>query len=155
MTILERINLALEAMLEKAEQIYHFSPENYPARGDRRGIAVVAVLEDPAGYPYKWLTISDNFGEICHRAPKQQNGRNIDNGGSNEGILFGKIAYSRRTGLDSGCDVRDIKEGESFWKGNIFGNDDKDTTFGFSGFTELEDEEVSKVGRETFYGNLG
>jgi len=43
MKILERMNLALEAMLEKAEEIYRNSPENYPARGDRCGVAAVTL----------------------------------------------------------------------------------------------------------------
>jgi hypothetical protein len=160
MTTLERINFVLEAMLRKAELVYLCSTENYPdTRGPRRGIAAVSIQVDSDTHPHRWLTLSDNFGEVCYRDPKQLNGRDIDLGGSNEGVLFGKIAYSRRTMRNSGCDAREVKEGESFWRGNIFEASDpynpKCVTFGFSGFTELDDEEVAKAGRKAYRDSFG
>ena len=135
-------------------EIYQNSPENYKDRA-RRGIVAVSVREDPDNYPNRWITLSDNFGEVCYREPNELNGRNIDLGGSNEAILFGKMAYCRRTWLNSGCDARDVKAGESFWMGAIFESDfltdTNNVIFGFSGFTELDDVKVAKAGREAYF----
>ena len=94
------------------------------------------------------MTLQDNFGEVCYRDPKIMNGRNIDLGGSNEGILFGKVAYCHRVHENSGCDAKDVKEGESYWKGAVWR---EDCVFGFSGFPELDDLEIAKVGEQAYF----
>ena len=140
---------ALEAMLAKAEEIYTTSTANYPnTSGPRRGIAVVSVRRKKTN---RWLTLQDNFGKTCYRAPKILNCRPIDLGGSNEGLVFGKIAYCHRTKKDSGCDAREIKEGESFWQGAIWGS--TEVLFAFSGFSELDDVEVAKAGERAYFEN--
>lgn len=157
MDTIDILGAVLKKMLDTAEEIYKTSDENYPkTRGPRRGIAVVSIkMNVESGSENRWLALSDNFGKKCYREPKQLNGRDIDLGCSNEGIIFGKIAYSRRTHKNSGCSASETLEGESFWRGNMFLDDDPDApkyiTFGFSGFTELDDEKVAKAGREEYH----
>ena len=138
----------LDAMLKKAEEVYKNSEEDYPKTRGKRGFACVKLRYAPN--QNRWIAVEDVFGEKSYRNTRTQNGREIEYGANFEGVVQGKIAYCKRTGENSGTSIRDIKEGESFWKGAIFDGADKMALFGYSGFNELDDIVVGEAGREEY-----
>jgi hypothetical protein len=136
----------LDAMEAAAEEIYNNSRENYPATKGRHGQMAVSIRS--CHKPDQWQTLERTFGESCYREPKNLNGRQVDQGANYAGIMWGKIVFSRRTGHNSGASSVKVKEGESFWKGNIYKDSDRMATFSFSGFSELDDVKVAQAGRQ-------
>jgi len=148
MVELDVLRQVLAAMIEKAGEVYETSAENYAVtRGPRRGLAVVTVQDDTD--PDVWLSLESRFGGLCWGQPKSQNGRDIDLGVSNDGLAHGKIAYCRRTGNNSGADVRDVRGAESYWQGALFSEDHK-ALFAFSGFSETDDVLVAAHGKALY-----
>ncbi len=143
----------LEAMQEKAETLYATAPANYPATRGRQGLFAIALRDSQ--HPSRWWSLEETFGDACYKLPTQQNGRAINRGESNIGVLQSKFAYSKRTGNDSGAPIGEVLEGESFWKGAIFDGPEKRALFGFSGFSELDDVVIAQAGREEYVRQMG
>lgn len=69
----------------------------------------------------------------------------INNGVNFDALVHGKIAFSRRTGKNSGTNYYQVLGHESFWKGAVT-SDDGLCICAFSGFTGNDDVVIAEAG---------
>jgi hypothetical protein len=133
-------NLILNAMEKKARTIFK-EDEAYGETG-KRGMMVVE-MRDPKN-PEQWDSSCRSFG-IVFRDYQYEGEQVISNGTNFDALVRGKIAFTRRTGKDSGTNYYQVLGYESFWKGSIL-SDDGVCICAFAGFKGDDDARIAKAG---------
>jgi hypothetical protein len=133
-------NAILNAMEKQAKYVFEGDPE-YASNG-KRGMMVVE-MKDPAA-PGQWESTSRSFGTVFR--DYTFDGELVINNGTNfDALTHGKIAFSRRKGLNSGTNYYQVLGYESFFKGSIISDDGK-CICAFSGFSQDDDESIAEAG---------
>lgn len=133
-------NAILDAM-EAKTQVCFDREESYKKNGPRG--CMVAQIQDEKN-PLQWDSSQRPFGEIS-AAPGTEDTMIINNGANFEGTVMGKIAYTRRTGKNSGVHYYEVLGNESWWKGAVSSADGK-CICGFSGLMGKDDVEIAEAG---------
>jgi hypothetical protein len=133
-------NAILNAMEKKAKNVLE-SNDEYIKTG-KRGMMVVEI-RDPKN-PDQWDSSCRSFGTVFR--DYQYEGELVINNGTNfDALAHGKVAFCRRTNLNSGTNYYQVLGYESFWKGAII-SDDGNCICAFSGFTGVDDEAIAQAG---------
>ena len=133
-------NAILNAMETMAKSVFESNVE-YERTG-KRGMMVVEI-RDPKN-PDQWDSSCRNFGTVFR--DYQYEGELVINNGTNfDALAHGKVAFCRRTNLNSGTNYYQVLGYESFWKGAII-SDDGNCICAFAGFTGIDDEEIAQAG---------
>jgi hypothetical protein len=134
----------VDAMIKKAEAIYAVNPD-YQKHG-RRGFAVTEIRNDDVGC--QWDSSSRPFGEISLE-PENEGPLIINNGVNFEAAAWGKIAYSRRTGKNSGANYYEVRGSESWWYGALISADGR-CICAFSGLKGHDDVTIAQAGLDEY-----
>jgi len=133
-------NAILNAMEKRAKIVFE-SNSDYVRYG-KRGM-MVAVTRDPSN-ENQWDSSCRNFGTVF-RDYSYEGELVIDNGTNFDALAHGKVAFSRRTGKDSGTNYYQVLGYESFWKGSVV-SADGNCICAFAGFSGEDDQEISQAG---------
>ena len=133
-------NAILNAMEKKARDIFEDNPDYI--KDGKRGMMVVDI-RDP-GNPNQWDSSCRNFGAVF-RDYGYEGELVINNGQNFDALAHGKVAFCRRTSLDSGTNYYQVLGYESFWKGAVLSNDG-DCICAFSGLMGVDDREIAMAG---------
>jgi len=133
-------NAILNAMEKKAKAI--FDDDSGYIRDGKRGMMVVEI-RDPKN-PDQWDSSCRNFGTVF-RDYSYEGELVINNGTNFDALAHGKVAFSRRTGKDSGTNYYQVLGYESFWKGALV-SDDGNCICAFAGFSGMDDQVIAKAG---------
>ena len=133
-------NAILNAMEKKAKAIYDDN-EGYIQVG-KRGMLVVQIRD--AKDSTQWDSSLRSFG-ATFRDYNYEDGLVINNGVSFDALVHGKIAFSRRTNLNSGTNYYQVLGNESWWKGSVT-SEDGECICAFAGFSGQDDEIIAKAG---------
>jgi len=133
-------NAILNAMEKVAQEIFDDNP-NYLKDG-KRGMMVVDI-RDPK-IPDQWDSSCRNFGTVF-RDYQYEGELVISNGTNFDALAHGKVAFCRRTSLNSGTNYYQVLGYESFWKGAVI-SDDKNCICAFSGLMGADDEIIAQAG---------
>ena len=133
-------NAILNAMEKKAKSIFDNSDSYH--KEDKRGMIVVTV-RDPEN-PGQWDSTCRNFG-VVYRDYTFDGELVINNGTNFDSLVHGKVAFSRRKGLNSGTNYYQVLGYESFFKGSII-SDDGDCICAFAGISQEDDEIIAQAG---------
>ena len=133
-------NAILNAMEKKAKAVFEDNDDYF--RAGKRGMLIVDI-KDPKN-PDQWDSSCRNFGSVFRDYGFE--GELVVNNGQNfDALAHGKIAFCRRTGLNSGTNYYQVLGYESFWKGAIT-SDDGNCICSFAGFSGEDDEVIAKAG---------
>jgi len=133
-------NAILNAMEKKARDIFEDDP-GYIKDG-KRGMMVVEI-RDPKN-PNQWDSSCRNFGAVF-RDYGYEGELVINNGTNFDALAHGKVAFCRRTNLNSGTNYYQVLGYESFWKGAVI-SDDGNCICAFSGLMGVDDERIANAG---------
>jgi len=133
-------NAILNAMEKAAQEIFDDNP-NYLKDG-KRGMMVVDT-RDPKN-PDQWDSSCRNFGTVF-RDYQYEAELVISNGTNFDALAHGKVAFCRRTNLNSGTNYYQVLGYESFWKGAVI-SDDNNCICAFSGLMGADDEVIAQAG---------
>ncbi len=128
-------NVILNAMEQKALDLLGANSDY-----TKRGMFVVEIRDEKN--PNQWESTQRVFG-TAFRGPITDPPE--DTGVSNDATAHCKIAYTRRTGKNSGAAYYDIIGREAVWKGCLI-SADKNCICSFSGFTPDDDVLVADAG---------
>jgi hypothetical protein len=131
-------------MVKKAEEIYAATPD-YQS-GGKRGFCDVEIKNDTAAD--QWDASSRPFGRVSSD-PATEGELIINNGGSFETTARGKVAYSRRTGKNSGANYWEVRGAESWWKGALISADGA-CICAFSGLKGYDDVAIAQAGLDVY-----
>jgi hypothetical protein len=134
----------LDAMAKKAEELYDADPGYH--QGGKRGYLTVDIKN--GGHEGQWDSSGRPFGRII-TDPSSEGEIVFNNGESYEATIRGKVAYSRRTGKDSGANYWEVRGAESWWKGAVISKDGK-CICGFSGLHGYDDVKIAEAGIELY-----
>jgi hypothetical protein len=141
-------NSILNAMEKKARTIYNDNAE-YQADG-KRGVMVVQIRDSKN--PEQWDSSLRSFG-VTHRDYGYEDELVINNGTSFDALVHGKIAFSRRTGKNSGTNYYQVLGNESWWRGSVTSADGT-CICAYAGFSGKDDEAIAQAG-VACYESLG
>ena len=127
-------------MEKKAKAI--FDDNGGYIQAGKRGMMVVDV-RDPKNSD-QWDSSCRGFGTVF-RDYGFEGELVINNGQNFDALAHGKVAFCRRTGLNSGTNYYQVLGYESFWKGAII-SDDGNCVCAFAGFSGLDDEVIAQAG---------
>ena len=133
-------NAILNAMEKKANEVFEDNSEYM--RTGKRGMMVVETRD--AKNQDQWDSTCRNFGTVF-RDYQYEDELVISNGTNFDALAHGKVAFCRRTGLNSGTNYYQVLGYESFWKGAII-SDDNNCICAYAGFTGSDDEEIAQAG---------
>ena len=133
-------NAILNAMEKKAKLIFEDNIE-YRKTG-KRGMMIVQIRD--SGNPDQWDSSCRNFGTVF-RDYQYEDELVISNGTNFDALAHGKVAFCRRTGLNSGTNYYQVLGYESFWKGAII-SDDNNCICAYAGFTGIDDAAIAEAG---------
>lgn len=133
-------NAILNAMEKAAKGIFDDNP-NYTKDG-KRGMMVVDI-RDPKNSD-QWDSSCRNFGTVF-RDYQYEGELVISNGTNFDALAHGKVAFCRRTKLNSGTNYYQVLGYESFWKGAVV-SDDGNCICAFSGLMGVDDEIIAHAG---------
>ena len=133
-------NAILNAMEKKAKAIYEDNSEY--TRDGKRGMMVVDI-RDPNNSE-QWDSSCRSFGTVF-RDYSYEGELVINNGTNFDALVHGKVAFSRRTNLNSGTNYYQVLGYESFWKGAII-SDDGNCICAFAGFNASDDHTIAQAG---------
>lgn len=133
-------NAILNAMERKAKSIYD-NDDTYKEDG-KRGMLVVQIRDSKN--TNQWDSTLRSFG-ATFRDYNYEDGLVSNNGISFDALAHGKIAFSRRTNLNSGTNYYQVLGNESWWKGSVT-SEDGDCICAFAGFSGQDDEAIAKAG---------
>lgn len=139
-------NAILDAMYEKAE----FLRTTKYGNREKAGILICDILTDEQ--TGQWDSSMRPYGVLFHQAAKID-GVYEGNGFSFDAVGHAKLAYSRRTGLNSSANFWEVVGTESYWKGAVISSDKKCICV-FSGFEGCDDVEIAKAGIEVYEASL-
>jgi len=108
----------------------------------KRGMMIVAVRDSKN--PDQWDSSCRNFGTVF-RDYTIEDGLVINNGTNFDALAHGKVAFSRRTGMNSGTNYYQVLGYESYWRGAVT-SDDGNCICAFSGLAGHDDEEIARAG---------
>ena len=133
-------NAILNAMEKRTRNIFD-RDSGYQETG-KRGMLVVSI-RDPQN-PDQWDSSCRNFGTVF-RDYTIEDGLVINNGTNFDALAHGKVAFSRRTGMNSGTNYYQVLGYESYWRGSVT-SDDGNCICAFSGFSGIDDEDIAQAG---------
>ena len=133
-------NAILNAMEKKAKTI--FDDNSGYVKDGKRGMMIVEI-RDPDNKD-QWDSSCRNFGTVF-RDYQYDEELVVSNGTNFDALAHGKVAFSRRTGSNSGTNYYQVLGYESFWKGAVISSDGN-CICAFAGFTMLDDEEIANAG---------
>lgn len=133
-------NAILNAMEKKAKLIFDQNGE-YKKDG-KRGVLAVQVRDGKN--PAQWDSSLRGFG-VMYRDYGYEDDLVINNGVNFDALVHGKIAFSRRTGLNSGTNYYQVLGNESWWKGSITSGDNN-CICAFAGFSGSDDAAIAEAG---------
>ena len=133
-------NAILNAMEKRAKSVFE-SNGDYMRTG-KRGMMIVEIRD--AKNPDQWDSSSRSFGTV-YRDYQYEGELVISNGTNFDALAHGKIAFCRRTNLNSGTNYYQVLGYESFWKGAII-SDDGNCICAFAGFSGEDDEFIAQGG---------
>jgi hypothetical protein len=133
-------NAILNAMGKKAKAIYDDN-DDYIKDG-KRGMLVVQIRNKKNSD--QWDSSLRGFG-ATFRDYGYEDELVINNGVNFDALVHGKIAFSRRTGLNSGTNYYQVLGNESWWKGSIT-SEDGECICAFAGFSGMDDEDIARAG---------
>jgi hypothetical protein len=133
-------NAILNAMEKKAKAIYDDN-DDYIQDG-KRGMLVVQIRDNKNRE--QWDSSLRSFG-ATFRDYGYEDELVVNNGVNFDALVHAKIAFSRRTGLDSGTNYYQVLGSESWWKGSIT-SDDGDCICAFAGFSGGDDQTIAQAG---------
>ena len=133
-------NAILNAMEKKAKTIFDEN-DDYIQVG-KRGMMVVQIRDTKNNE--QWDSTLRSFG-ICFRDYGSDDDLIINNGVNFDALVHGKIAFSRRTNLNSGTNYYQVLGSESWWRGSVT-SDDGNCICAFAGFSGRDDESIAKAG---------
>jgi len=133
-------NAVLNAMEKVAKEI--FEDNNEYRRTGKRGMLVVETRDSKN--PEQWDSSCRSFGTVF-RDYQYEDELVISNGTNFDALAHGKVAFCRRTGLNSGTNYYQVLGYESFWKGAIM-SDDNNCICAFAGFSGIDDSEIAAAG---------
>jgi hypothetical protein len=111
-------------------------------RDGKRGMMVVEI-RDPKN-PEQWDSSCRSFGTV-YRDYGFEGELVINNGTNFDALARGKVAFCRRTGLDSGTNYYQVLGYESYWKGGIISNDGN-CICAYAGFSAQDDWAIAQAG---------
>jgi hypothetical protein len=133
-------NGILNAMEKTAKAIFSGS-DDYAADG-KRGVMVVQIRDEKN--KDQWDSSLRCFG-TTYRDYNYEDDLVINNGVNFDALVHGKIAFSRRTGNNSGTNYYQVLGYESFWKGAITSGDGL-CICAFAGFSGQDDQAIAEAG---------
>ena len=133
-------NAILNAMEKKAKGIYQ-DTDDYHEDG-KRGMMVVQIRDKKNNG--QWDSTFRSFG-ATYRDYNYEDGLIISNGVNFDALVHGKIAFSRRTNLNSGTNYYQVLGNESWWKGSVI-SDDGNCICAFAGLSGRDDEAIANAG---------
>ena len=133
-------NAIINAMEKKAKAIY--DDEDAYKQDGKRGMFVVQI-RDPQNSE-QWDSTLRGFG-ASYRDYSYDDELIINNGVNFDALVHGKIAFSRRTGLNSGTNYYQVLGNESWWRGSVT-SEDGNCICAFAGFSNQDDEAIAKAG---------
>ena len=133
-------NAILNAMEKKAKTVFE-SNSDYLRTG-KRGMMIVDT-RDPKN-PDQWDSSCRNFGTVF-RDYQYEGELVISNGTNFDALAHGKVAFCRRTNLNSGTNYYQVLGYESFWKGAVI-SEDGNCICAFAGFSGEDDQFIAQSG---------
>ena len=133
-------NAILNAMEKKAAKVFDGN-DGYIQAG-KRGMMVVDVRDSKN--PDQWDSSCRSFGTVF-RDYQYENELVVSNGTNFDALVHGKVAFCRRTNLNSGTNYYQVLGYESFWKGAII-SDDGNCICAFAGFSGEDDQVIAQAG---------
>lgn len=133
-------NAILNAMEKKAKAIFN-EDEEY-IRNGKRGVMAVQIRDEENDE--QWDSTVRSFG-VSYRDYGYEDGLVVNNGVNFDALVHGKIAFSRRTGKNSGTNYYQVLGNESWWKGSVT-SDDGRCICAFAGFSGQDDEAIAQAG---------
>jgi hypothetical protein len=130
-------NAILDAMERCAAAELKITP-GYP----KQGLLVVTLRSKEN--PDQWESLMRFFGK-GFRGPRKEQGKAIDTGCNFDAVVHEKIAYTRRTGKNSGADIYDLCGEESRYQGAVIASDGR-CICAFSGLPEAGDLKIAEAG---------
>jgi hypothetical protein len=137
-------NQILDVMEETALAVFEGS-EDYINDGKRGVMAVYARNKKNRG---QWDGSLRDFGE-SFRDYGYEEDLVINNGVNFDALVHGKIAFSRRSGKDSGTNYYQVLGNESWWKGSVL-SDDGRCICAFAGFSGEDDRAIALAGIDAY-----
>jgi hypothetical protein len=134
------INKILDAMEAEALNIFEGNEEY--ANDGKRGV-MAAYIRNKKNKD-QWDGSLRNFGAVF-RDYDFEDELVINNGVNFDALVHGKLAFSRRTGLDSGTNYYQVLGSESWWKGSVI-SDDGICLCAFAGFSGEDDRAIAQAG---------
>ena len=131
----------LDAMTQKAEAIYAASAD-YQRQGGKRGYLVAEIRDDRN--PDQWDSSSRPFGKVSFDSGTE-GALTVNNGTSFEATARGKVAYTRRTGKNSGAHYYQVLGTESWWYGALISPDGR-CSCAFSGLMGPDYVAIAEAG---------
>ncbi|MDR0389693.1 MAG: hypothetical protein LBH73_06450 [Spirochaetaceae bacterium] len=143
------LNQILDAMEETATAVFEDN-EDYVNDGKRGVLAVYMRNEKNKD---QWDGSSRSFG-VNFRDYGYEDELVINNGVNFDALVHGKIAFSRRTGKDSGTNYYQVLGNESWWKGSVM-SDDSQCICAFAGFSGDDDRAIAFAGIDAYESQKG
>jgi hypothetical protein len=133
-------NAILNAMEKKAKSIFENDGEYL--KDGKRGMMVVQIRDEQNAE--QWDSTLRSFG-VTYRDYGYEDELVVNNGVNFDALVHGKIAFSRRTGKNSGTNYYQVLGNESWWKGSVT-SDDGLCICAFSGFMGGDDVAIAQAG---------
>ena len=133
-------NAILNAMEKVAKNIFE-SNNDYIKTG-KRGMMIIETRDSKN--PEQWDSTCRSFGSVF-RDYQYEGELVISNGTNFDALAHGKVAFTRRTNLNSGTNYYQVLGYESFWKGSIMSDDGK-CICAFAGFSGDDDQLIAEAG---------
>jgi hypothetical protein len=127
-------------MEKKAKAI--FDDDGEYQKDGKRGMIVVQIRDEKNGE--QWDSTVRSFG-VTFRDYGYEDELVVNNGVNFDALVHGKIAFSRRTGLNSGTNYYQVLGNESWWKGSVTSEDGM-CICAFAGFSGQDDESIANAG---------
>jgi hypothetical protein len=127
-------------MVKKAEEVYAADPGYH--QGGKRGYFIVEIKN--SHIEGQWDSSGRPYGRVI--AEHGTEGAITTNNGSNfEATARGKVAYTRRTGKNSGVNYWEVLGTESWWYGARISRDGA-CICAFSGLKGVDDVAIAEAG---------
>ncbi|GMO13211.1 MAG: hypothetical protein Ta2A_23760 [Treponemataceae bacterium] len=137
-------DMIIDAMEAKAEALFGANISaggEYTQRG-KRGAFTVQIRN--AKNPGQWDSSLRHFGTSFWESDRYGE-LTINDGCNFEAGMMGKIAYSRRTGKNSGVHHHEVLGGETFWPGAVV-SADGNCICAFGGLSAEDDVLIARAG---------
>jgi hypothetical protein len=133
-------NAIINAMEKKARAIY--DNDAYYKKDGKRGVFAVQIRDSENSE--QWDGTLRGFG-TTYRDYNYEDDLVVGNGVNFDALVHGKIAFSRRTNLNSGTNYYQVLGNESWWKGSVT-SEDGSCICAFAGLSGNDDEAIARAG---------